>query len=330
MKEWKIVKTSKSGQEYVEARELSRSKNCSCRTIFFRNTHTSGRKIISLKIARYNKKGDTLFEKEDKAITLSSDELDRLISYIEEYYEPLNMGMCEFISVDEDAAKLFETVKKLGISDNEVVEKLSEAGILTDNLRVAIIAAERNNAINEFERAIMQDRPEAYWQEWFTKNKWIIGSEYLNILPEREIDVENIADYLMRSIDGFLDIVEIKKPNLPFWNRPDSHGNLCPSAQLTAAITQCLNYLYKIELQSNSVDFLERVADTKTVKPQCTLIYGRSNTWSEAELKALRILNSAYHQLHIITYDQLLLRAKQLLGYDTGDNEEPIFDAVAF
>lgn len=129
----------------------------------------------------------------------------------------------------------------------------------------------------------------------------------------------------MRSIDGFLDVVEIKKPDVPFWTRPDSHGNHCPSAQLTAAIMQCLNYLYRIELQSNSVEFLERVDGTKTVKPQCLLVYGRSNSWGEAELQSLRILNSSYHQLHIITYDQLLARAKQLLGVDDEDLEEDDF-----
>ena len=145
-----------------------------------------------------------------------------------------------------------------------------------------------------------------------------------NILPERDIDVTDIADYLMRAIDGFLDVVEIKRPDLPFWTRPDSHGNLCPSSQLTAAITQCLNYLYKIELQSNSVEFMERVEDTKTVKPQCMLVYGRSVDWDDNELKSLRILNAAYHQLHIITYDQLLMRAKLLLGIEneTADEEE--------
>ena len=129
----------------------------------------------------------------------------------------------------------------------------------------------------------------------------------------------------MRSIDGFLDVVEIKKPDVPFWTRPDSHGNHCPSAQLTAAIMQCLNYLYRIALQSNSVEFLERVDGTKTVKPQCLLVYGRSNSWGEAELQSLRILNSSYHQLHIITYDQLLARAKQLLGVDDEDLEEDDF-----
>lgn len=325
MKEWKNVKLTSKGQEYVEPCELKTGLRSSSRAVFFRNTHqTTGEKIVSLKIARYRKVNGTFYEKQDKSITLSCGEIDKLIEYIQEYYAPLNTGMSEFISVDKDAAELFAKVRDLGIPDAEVVKKLHESGILTENLSVAITAAERNRAVSEFEQAISSGYPESYWQDWFSRNKWVLGSEYLNILPERDIDVTDIADYLMRAIDGFLDVVEIKRPDLPIWTRPDSHGNLCPSAQLTAAITQCLNYLYKIELQSNSVEFMERVEDTKTVKPQCMLVYGRSVDWDDNELKSLRILNAAYHQLHIITYDQLLMRAKLLLGIEneTADEEE--------
>lgn len=325
MKEWKNVKLTSKGQEYVEPCELKTGLRSSSRAVFFRNTHqTTGEKIVSLKIARYRKVNGTFYEKQDKSITLSCGEIDKLIEYIQEYYAPLNTGMSEFISVDKDAAELFAKVRDLGIPDAEVVKKLHESGILTENLSVAITAAERNRAVSEFEQAISSGYPESYWQDWFSRNKWVLGSEYLNILPERDIDVTDIADYLMRAIDGFLDVVEIKRPDLPFWTRPDSHGNLCPSSQLTAAITQCLNYLYKIELQSNSVEFMERVEDTKTVKPQCMLVYGRSVNWDDNELKSLRILNAAYHQLHIITYDQLLMRAKLLLGIEneTADEEE--------
>lgn len=329
MHEWKNVKTTANGQEYVEARELSAGVKASCRAVFFRNAHsTTGEKIVSLKIARTQRKGARFQPKPDKTITLTASELDNLIEYIQEYYMPLSIGMKQFIAADEDAANLFEKVRELGISDDEVVDKLLESGILTENLSVAITAASRYNAIQEYEDAIESHYAESYWQQWFEKNKWILGSEYLNILPERDIDVNDIADYLIRSIDGFLDVVEIKKPDVPFWTRPDSHGNLCPSAQLTAAIMQCLNYLYRIELQSNSVDFVERVNGTKTVKPQCMLVYGRSNSWGEDELKSLRILNASYHQLHIITYDQLLTRAKQLLGVE--EAEEPEDDELPF
>ena len=325
MKEWKNVKLTSKGQEYVEPCELKTGLRSSSRAVFFRNTHqTTGEKIVSLKIARYRKVNGTFYEKQDKSITLSCGEIDKLIEYIQEYYAPLNTGMSEFISVDKDAAELFAKVRDLGIPDAEVVKKLHESGILTENLSVAITAAERNRAVSEFEQAISSGYPESYWQDWFSRNKWVLGSEYLNILPERDIDVTDIADYLMRAIDGFLDVVEIKRPDLPFWTRPDSHGNLCPSSQLTAAITQCLNYLYKIELPSNSVEFMERGEDSKTVKPQCMLVYGRLIDWDDNELKALRILNAAYHQLHIITYDQLLMRAKLLLGIEneTADEEE--------
>ena len=317
-KEWKNVIKTTDGQEYVGPCVLSSGPRSTCKAIFFRNYHkSSGKQIVSLKIAR-----------QKKAVTLKPEEIDMLIEYIQEYYTPLNIGLTEFIEADKDAAKLFAKVRDLGISDDEVVSKLIESGILTQNLTVAITAAERNNAVQEFEQAIDVERTESFWQNWFSQNKWVLGSEYLNILPERDIDTNDIADYLMRSIDGFLDVVEIKRPDLQFWAGPDSHGNYYPTAQLTAAISQCLNYLYRIELQSNSVEFMERVDGTKTVKPQCMLVYGRSDDWGEDKMRALRILNAAYHQLHIVTYDQLLLRAKQLLGFPDQDEED--YDSLPF
>lgn len=321
-KEWKNVHTTRRGQEYVDFCELSTGPRSACRALFFRNTHkTTGEKIVSLKIVRQKKEKGTYITKDDKTITLDPSELDRLIEYIQEYYAPLNIGMKEFIEANEDTAKLFLRVQELGITDEEMVRKLDEAGILSRNLSVAITAAERNNAIIEFEESIDTETLESFWQNWFSVNKWVLGSEYLNILPERDIDTHDIADYLMRSIDGYLDIVEIKRPTLSFWSGPDTHGNYYPSSQLTAAISQCLNYLHRIELQSNSVEFLERVEGTKTVKPMCMLVYGRSANWNEAMKKSLRILNAAFHNLHIMTYDQLLQRAKQLIGVGNDDED---------
>lgn len=134
-------------------------------------------------------------EKQNKSVTLNSDELDKLIEYIQDYYAPLNIGMKEFISVDEDAAKLFSKIRSLNISDDEVADKLISTGILTDNLSVAITAAERKMAITEFENAIALEKSESYWQTWFEKNKWVLGSEYLNILPERDVFVPHGTTY---------------------------------------------------------------------------------------------------------------------------------------
>lgn len=154
-REWKNVSKTADGQEYVEPCVLGSGPRSTCKAVFFRNCHkSSGEQIVSLKIARQKKAGNQWITKEDKAITLKPEEIDKLIEYIQEYYAPLNIGMTEFIEADEDAAKLFTKVRDLGISDDEVVSKLIESGILTQNLAVAITAAERNNAIREFEQAI--------------------------------------------------------------------------------------------------------------------------------------------------------------------------------
>ena len=90
MKEWKIVKVTSDGQEYVESRELKWGPRSSCKAVFFRNTHkTTGEKIVSLNIARYEKKAGEYKIKKDKTITLSSEELDELIEYIQDYWHHL-------------------------------------------------------------------------------------------------------------------------------------------------------------------------------------------------------------------------------------------------
>ena len=320
IKGWKIVLVTEKGQEYIKSATLKEGPRSKTTAVFFRNKHKSSNNyIISLKISHNAKDSNGwLIEKPDKTITLINEQIDELINYIQTNYTPLSLGEDSYISLSNDSlSKILKQVSELNIQPDELVNKLYESGVLTENLSVAITAAERKNIIALFEKKISLNESESVWQEWFNKNKWILGSEYIKILTERAIDEHHIADYIMQSVDGFLDLVEIKKPNLRFWTEPDSHGNYRPSADLVAAITQCLNYIYRVERKADSDDFRERVGGVRTVKPKCMLVYGRSVDWNEKQYEAFRILNSAYNQLHIITYDQLLVRSKGLLGIDT-------------
>jgi hypothetical protein len=58
---------------------------------------------------------------------------------------------------------------------------------------------------------------------------------------------------------------------------------------------------------------VNRVGGVKTVKPRCTLIFGRSRDWGEDEREAYRILNASHHSLSILTYDYVLDRARRIL-----------------
>jgi len=123
----------------------------------------------------------------------------------------------------------------------------------------------------------------------------------------------------MEAYDGFLDIIEIKRPEggMTFWAKTIDHGNYVPSTDLIKAVTQASSYIFDVEREANSIKFLERVDGVKTIKPRCILIFGRSNDWNDKQIEAFRILNSGYHNLTIMTYDHVLERAKRIVGHDS-------------
>lgn len=186
------------------------------------------------------------------------------------------------------------------ILDNDVIPNE-----LADGLR----QARRVRAVRQFSEMLKQDLVEQRWQQWFQENSWVLGSEFVRILDERRIDTQNISDFLMEAYDGFLDVVEIKRPggNMQFWAAALDHGNSVPSTDLIKAITQASRYIHEIELEANSLKFLETVDGVKTVKPRCVLLFGRSHGWTDEQAEAYRILNASFHNLTVLTYDHVLL-----------------------
>jgi hypothetical protein len=109
---------------------------------------------------------------------------------------------------------------------------------------------------------------------------------------------------------------------LRFWADVQDHGNYVPSSDLTKAVTQATKYIYEVEREANSVKFLERVGNVKTIKPRCILIFGRSDSWNGEQKEAYRILNASYHNLTIMTYDHVLRRAKRILGINESEENQ--------
>lgn len=278
---------------------------------------------INLKIGRYKKTSggfETLENSNPKSeLTLNNEEFQGLIRFVSNNYEPFKKGVKKYIPIDDKFdQKSIEHVK--GLFDNpdkqKVLDFVLRNNILPDDLVVSLQHQTKINAIKEFEEMLKRNLLEQKWQDWFKKNDWVLGSEFVRILDERDIDTKNITDYLVQAYDGFLDIIEIKRPDgaLKFWADVQDHGNYVPSSDLTKAITQATKYIYEVEREADSRKFAERVYDIKTIKPRCVLIYGRSNDWGTKQKEAYRILNSSYHNLSIMTYDHVLGRAKRILG----------------
>jgi len=308
-------------------RVLRDKKTVVTKAFFWKIPHDSGRIDIRLKVGRYKKPRDPfdpeVIESLDpkSEITFDEEEFDSLITFLQENYEPFKQGFKAFIPVDRPfTPENAEQIKKLfAVPDKaSLIEFISNQEIIPEDLSIALENVRRTKAINEYEQMLGEDLVENNWQKWFEENTWVLGSEFVRVLDERHIDVQNISDFLMQAYDGFVDIVEIKRPEggLRFWSPIRDHGNLVPASDLTKAITQAARYIFEVEREANSVKFLDRVGGVRTVKPRGILIFGRSSNWGNDENEAYRILNSSYHNLTIMTYDHVLERAKRMVGYD--------------
>lgn len=264
-------------------------------------------------------------------ITLDETSIDNLIEYLSCYFL-IKDGVKHLVKVDSKTSEIINSINHSNITNsedflsifNELIKKtdnkkIAEAIIASDlsyiDIQKALDIKKREDAINQFEEMLKNDLPESKWQGWFEENSWVLGREFVKILGERRIDTNNISDYLIESYDGFLDIIEIKKPEegkLDFWSKSRDHDNVVPSSSLVKAITQVTKYIYEVERESNSNKFLARVK-IPIVKPRGILIFGRSSNWDDEEKEAYRIINSSYHNLLIMTYDHVLDRAKIIL-----------------
>lgn len=305
------------------ARVLLNKKTVITRAVFWKIPHASEKEDIRLKLGRYKKSADFYDEETTETLepkselTLDHEEFQSLITFLQESYEPFRQGIKAFLPLDrpfapanaEQIRALFSLPEK-----REIVEFILKHKLISSDLAAGLRQAHRARAVREFEQMLMDDLVESPWQEWFQRNSWVLGSQFVRVLDERHIDTTHISDFLMQAYDGFLDIVEIKRPErgLQFWAANLDHDNYIPSQHLTKAITQATRYIYEVEREANSVKFLDRVGGVRTVKPRCILIFGRSVNWGQKQIESYRILNSGYHNLTILSYDHVLQRARKI------------------
>ena len=289
---------------------------------------------IRLKLGRYKRiasSPDPLeVENPRSELTLDSEEFQNLLHFLWDNYEPFKKGFNKVIPVDgkfnPDSIHHLKAIVE-SPEKQKALDFIASNDLLADELMAGLQYRARANAVKDFESMLRQDLVEHNWQKWFEQNNWVLETEFVRILDERRIDIANIPDYLMETYDGFLGVVEIKRPagNLNFWAAAQDHENYIPSPALTKAITQATNYIFELEREVDSSKFLESVDHVKPIKPRCILVFGRSNDWNNDQRVAYRILNSNYHNLTVLTYDHVLDRAKRIAGMnepkETDDNQ---------
>ena len=153
---------------------------------------------------------------------------------------------------------------------------------------------------------------EKIFQNWIEKNIWTLGIDYIQKHPARQIGINSESDLIMETTDGFIDLIELKRPKFELFDFDTSHKSFYPSKELSKVIGQCMQYLKVLE------DYklvLEKQHKFKLLRPRIKIIVGRSHKFTDEQFEALRMLNSSLNHIQIISYDYLCLCGDNIISY---------------
>jgi len=218
---------------------------------------------------------------------------------------------------DEKLEALLTALSEIEIDDLFTLQKRQAWQTEIDNLEKLLELEEAGNIVNEIKtieslKPYIAGQPEKIFQNWIEKNHlWIFGVEYIKKYDARKIALFSEGDLLMESMDGFLDLIELKRPKLHLFSYDPNHKSYYPSPELSAVIGQCLFYLEKMD------DFklnIEKEYKVKMLRPRIKIIAGRTNSFIESQYNSLRMLNCNLNSIQIISYDYLLSCGKKAIA----------------
>jgi hypothetical protein len=190
---------------------------------------------------------------------------------------------------------------------------------LANQLSAALVHKQRESVLDTFEAALEEDHNEEYWRQLLRENTWIFGGANVSVIPESRIDMGHVADIPFEVEGGFMDLVELKKPDFSFWTMT-RHGTpwkyrgkfLTPHPELNGAIAQTRHYILQAEKHVANTDF-QRQHGVVPLKPRGLVVHGRSASWGTDEWEAFRLLNDGLHGVQVITFDHLLAQGRRSL-----------------
>lgn len=184
------------------------------------------------------------------------------------------------------------------------------------NLYASVKQAKNKKALAELERLLAGNSSEHALETWIKENDWVFGIEYLRKLEDTRIGLHQDTDLLVESLDGFVDLIELKKASAkPLFIEDTSHpGCYFPSAKLSQVIGQTIHYL---SIMNDQRFPLKSEDGINVLKPRAKIVIGKSSDLNGKEKEALRKLNDTLHGIEVLTYTEISQRAKKLVdNYD--------------
>jgi len=308
-----------------------------------RNRHTGEKHHDSVTLKTLRKNKGEMFGDQEHTITLSSegeDEIQKLLDFLIAVRggsvpsTPSNYVVVTVPAESTDGRalqQLLESVSATGKYDiladvlkramqdtglfRVLLERASNDPQLFAEAAAALNLVTYKTAVKDLQNLVNAgcDTSEAQFQELLAENPWMFGSEYSELLDRRKWTRDGQQDFVVRrTTDDYIELIEIKTPldGRILFNKDTSHGTYYAGAELSKAVGQVENYIEELEADRNTI----LVKDGEdTCKIRAKVIIGRDN--DEQQRRALRRFNGHLHRIEVITFDQLLKIAQNVISY---------------
>lgn len=215
------------------------------------------------------------------------------------------------VSLDEFEVDLKCTeYMELILNNMDLLNESSRKSINEEILETQKIRDDIDNKKLEIEKLkSMVNNPnskELDFQQFFERNYWMFGIDYIGITPRKKISMKDIPDFLLERYDGFNDILDLKLPIPALFKEVGNKFH--PRDDLSKGCSQIDTY---IGYSNENVEKIKKEIGRKLYRPKGILVIGRSNI---NEKDRLRQYNDDLRNVRIMTYDDIIIKATNLLN----------------
>ena len=213
----------------------------------------------------------------------------------------------------ELVGEIFRSLEASGIGESDLTSVFKDLNQdTTRHIGVVARYLEYEQAFREFQDLAQDARtPESNIQAHLAKYPWLFGSEYSQLLERRTWTRDDNLDFMLRrTIDDYLEIIEIKTPiDNPLFRHDSTHNSYYASSHLSQAVGQVFHYIEEVERNRDSIIASDGF---DPLRIQGRIIIGRNH--DDEHQAALRTYNSHLHRVEVLTFDQLTRVAERTLA----------------
>ncbi len=213
-------------------------------------------------------------------------------------------GILESLSeleLDNLSASHKQQKYKIELKKLEHILRLEENGTLLDVI-----------AIDPFIKEYSAKQQEKVLQNWLEKNLWVFWVEYEKMEWFRKVSLSSEWDMIMKSIDWYLDLIELKKSEYDLLRFDASHNCYHKSSHLSKVIWQSMHYIKSL---NEYAEELSKEEDVTILRPRVKIIAWRSHKFNPQEFDTLRMINSHLVDISVITYDEILKYWNKIISH---------------